>query len=56
MAGSRVSQTIHESIPVEHQAAVAVLEDALGEMTVLDVVGWHSPSHPVRDQSWPDAA
>ncbi len=61
MAGSRVSRTIRESIPVEHRAAVAVLEDAMGEMTVLDVVEWHTPSHPmlehpVRDQSWPDAA
>ena len=61
MAGSRVSQTIRESIPVEHQAAVAVLEDALGEMTVLDVVEWHTPNHPVlehpvREQPWPDAA
>jgi|TARA_Y200000002_G_scaffold350528_1_gene327920 hypothetical protein len=56
-----VSRTIRESIPVEHRAAVFVLEDAMGEMTVLDVVEWHTPSHPVvehpvRDQSWPDAA
>ena len=61
MAGSRVSGTIRESIPVEHQAAVAVLEDALGEMTVLDVVEWHTLSLPAlehlfRNQSWPDAA
>jgi len=61
VAGSRVSQTIRESIPVEHQAAVAVLEDALGEMRVLDVVEWHTPNHPVlehpvREQPWPDAA
>ncbi len=51
-----MSRTIGESIPVEHRAAVAVLEEAMGEMTVLDVVEWHAPSHPVRDQSWPDAA
>ena len=56
-----MSRTIRESIPVEHQAPLAVLEDALGEMTVVDVVEWHTLSHPalehpVRDQSWPDAA
>ena len=56
-----MSRTIRESIPVEHRAAVAALEEALGEMTVVDVVEWHTPSHrllehPVRDQSWPDAA
>ena len=56
-----MSRTIRESIPVEHRAAVAALEDALGEMTVVDVVEWHTLSHPelehpVRDQSWPDAA
>jgi len=56
-----VSRRIRESIPVEHRAAVAVLEDVLGEMTVVDVVEWHMLSHPalehpVRDQSWPDAA
>ena len=56
-----MSGTIRESIPVEHRAAVAVLEDVLGEITVLDVVEWHTLSHPalehpVRDQSWPDAA
>ena len=56
-----MSRTIRESIPVEHQAAVAVLEDALGEMTVVDVVERHTlchPAleHPVRDQSWLDAA
>ena len=56
MAGSRVSQTIREAIPVEHRAAVAALEDALGEMTVVDVVEWHTPSHPVLEQPWPDAA
>ena len=37
---------IRESIPVEHRAAVAVLEDVLGEMTVVDVVEWHMLSHP----------
>ena len=56
-----MSRTIRESIPVEHRAAVAVLEDVLGEMTVLDVVEWHTLSHPalehpVRNQSWLDAA
>lgn len=56
-----MSRMIRESIPVEHRAAVAVLEDALGEMTVVDVVEWHTLSHPrlghlVRIQSWPDAA
>lgn len=56
-----MSRTIRESIPVEHRAAVAALEDALGEMTVVDVVEWHTLSHPefehpVRNQSWPDAA
>ena len=56
-----MSRTIRESIPVEHRAAVCVLEDGMGEMTVLDVVEWHTPSHPVgehpvRGQSWPDAA
>jgi nicotinamidase-related amidase len=61
MAGGCVSRTIREAIPVEHRAAVTVLEDALGEMTVLDVVEWHTLSHPalehpVRNQSWLDAA
>ena len=56
-----MSRPIREAIPVEHRAAGAALEDALGEMTVVDVVEWHTPSHPmlehpVRDQSWPDAA
>ena len=56
-----MSRTIRESIPAEHRAAVAVLEDAMGEMTVLDVVEWHTPSHnvlehPVCDKPWPDAA
>ena len=56
-----MSRTIRESIPAEHRAAVAVLEDAMGEMTVLDVVDWHTPSHPVLehpvcDKPWPDAA
>ena len=56
-----MSRTIRESIPVEHRAAVAVLEGVLGGTTVLDVVDWHAPSHsmlehPVRDHSWPDAA
>ena len=56
-----MSRTIREANPVEHRAAVAVLEDAVGEMTVVDVVEWHTLSHPalehpVRDQSWPDAA
>ena len=61
MAGGCMSRTIRESIPVEHRAAVAVLEGVLGGTTVLDVVDWHAPSHPmlehpVRDQLWPDAA
>ena len=56
-----MSRTIRESIPVEHRAAVAALEEALGEMTVVDVVEWHTLSHPalehpVRNQSWRDAA
>ena len=56
-----MSRTIRESIPVEHRAAVAALEDALGEMTVVDVVEWHTLSHPAlehpaRNQSWHDAA
>jgi hypothetical protein len=56
-----VSRTIRESIPVEHRAAVAALEEALGEMTVVDVVEWHTLSLPAlehlfRNQSWPDAA
>ena len=56
-----MSRTIRESIPVEHRAAVTVLEDVLGEMTLLDVVEWHTLSHPalehpVRNQSWLDAA
>ena len=56
-----MSGTIRESIPVEHRAAVTVLEDVLGEMTVLDVVEWRTLSHPalehpVRNQSWLDAA
>ena len=56
-----MSRTIREAIPVEHRAAVAALEDALGEMTVVDVVEWRTLSHPalehpVRNQSWLDAA
>ena len=56
-----MSRTIRESIPVEHQAAVTVLDDVLGEMAVVDVVEWHTLSHPalehpVRNQSWLDAA
>ena len=44
-----MSRTIRESIPVEHRAAVAALEDALGEMTVVDVVEWHTLSHPALE-------
>jgi len=51
MAGCRVSRPIRESIPREHRAAVAVIEEALGDVKILDVV-----EHTALEEPWPDAA
>ena len=51
MAGCRVSRPIRESIPREHRAAVAVIEEAIGDVIVLDIV-----ERTALEQPWPDAA
>ncbi len=51
MAGCRVSRPIRESIPKERRAAVAVIEEAIGDVIVLDIV-----ERTALEQPWPDAA
>ena len=51
MAGCRVSRPFRESIPKEHRAAVAVIEEGIGDVIVLDIV-----ERTALEQPWPDAA
>lgn len=46
-----MSRPIRESIPREHRAAVAVIEEALGDIIILDIV-----ERTALKQVWPDAA
>ena len=46
-----MSRPIREAIPREHRAAVAVIEEALGDVIVIEIVG-----RTALEQPWPDAA
>ena len=46
-----MSRPIGESIPREHRAVVAVVDEVLGDITILDIV-----ERTALKQVWPDAA